>query len=227
MQRAKRETTTPTTPQWPAVPDAERTVESLAHEYRVVVAKMKYDLEADPDRSDERSDAIIDPAHERQHEIMTEIGRRRLTTAAECEAGLQLVLADAAEDVPFIDVHHDLIHAVFVALMDMAMIEKGGKVGEARAAIVAGLTGKEHPAARAASEATLLRGARELENDVHCLVLMADMVSETEDQANSTSPTPETERLQFVISQMLNMAKAFEERYRATLWPDQSPRAAA
>ncbi len=114
----------------PDLPDAERTVESLCHEWHVTGAKMRYDLEClGPERGDDESNAVMDPAIERRSEVEAEINERTLVSIAECDAVARVLKTGAEERGGEID--HDMLDVLVNGIGNMAVIAKGGTMAEA------------------------------------------------------------------------------------------------
>ena len=134
MAQADSETTTPKNP------DAERTVVELCHEWKIVDAKLKYDLAChnavDAD-DDDGTNRLCTAANDRQHEIEEELADRRLMTAVECGAVLGIVLRNFDEYQSGEDSDREMLKAVRRGLAHIDMLAEGGPAAEALMDVVA------------------------------------------------------------------------------------------
>ena len=110
------DTTNPILAAWlrPSVPDGERTIEELCREWRLVDAKMAYDLALIP--NDDDGDELIAAAYRRRGEIEEALGARVPETADDCRMVLDLVLRVLSDDAIVAEGEMQLIRSVHAGL---------------------------------------------------------------------------------------------------------------
>jgi hypothetical protein len=109
--------------------DAGRSVADLCREWKIVAAKLNYDLaclpEADTLKDDsDATDKLCEAANGRQHEIEEELGARKLATVSECEGVIGVILKNLIEYDVIEDHDRSMLRNILRALQDMRIEAK-------------------------------------------------------------------------------------------------------